>query len=206
MNEIMSRARKYGVKFNKDKFQFKQKEVNFMGNIISGDGIRAMRKYMDPIIDMPVPVDKSTVSRLLGLVKYIGRFIPNRTQLTVKLRELVRDDIVFDWKEEHEAEFRKLKAVIASDPVLTLFDQKKKIFVQTDASKDGLGCVLIHNGKPIAFASRTLTKIEVKYAQIEKELLAIVFACQRFHFYLYGREFTVESDHRPLESLMKKDR
>lgn len=205
ISEIMNRARQYNVKFNMEKFQFKQKEVQFMGNIISGGGIRAMRKYMDPIIDMPVPGDKSAVSRLLGLIKYIGRFIPNRTQLTVKLRELVRDDIAFDWKEEHDAEFRKLKAVISSDPVLALFNPKERICVQTDASKDGLGCVLMQGGKPIAFASRTLTKSEVKYAQIEKELLAIVFACQRFHFYLYGRDFTVESDHKPLESLMKRD-
>lgn len=79
--------------------------------------------------------------------------------------------------------------------------------VQTDASKDGLGCVLTQKGHPVAFASRKLSKAEQKCAQIEKELLAIVFACQRFHYFLYGREFVVESDHKPLEleTLIKRD-
>lgn len=79
------------------------------------------------------------------------------------------------------------------------------MFVQTDASKDRLGCVLIQNGHPVVFVSRTLSKSGRKWAQIEKELLQIVFTCQRFHYLLYGREFTIESDHKPLEALVKRD-
>lgn len=91
-----------------------------------------------------------------------------------------------------------VKKLIMSTEVLALFDPNKPTMVQKDASSAGLGCVLMQEGRPIAFASRTLSKSEVKYAQIEKELLAITFACDRFNF-------TVESDHKPLESLMKRD-
>ena len=90
-------------------------------------------------------------------------------------------------------------------PVLAIYNLKLPVVVQTDASKDGLGCVIVQNEHPVANASRTLSKSEQKWAQIEKELLAIVFACQRIHYFLYGREFTDESDHKPLETLVKRD-
>lgn len=94
---------------------------------------------------------------------------------------------------------------IFSVPVLAIFDPKNPIVIQTDSSKDGLGSVLIQEGKPVAYASRSLTTTEQKSAQIEKELLAIVFTCERFHYFLYGREFAVQSDHKPLEALVKRD-
>lgn len=90
----------------------------------------------------------------------------------------------------------QLSAIFADVP--GIISNRSCVFVLLS----GLGCVLMQEGRPIAFASRTLSKSEVKYAQIEKELLAITFACDRFHFYLYAREFTVESDHKPLESLI----
>lgn len=205
LQRVMSRAKENNVTFNREKVQYRKEEVEFMGHIISGRGIAPRKKYKDAILDMKQPENKDAVSRLLGLIKYISRVIPNRTQLTVGLRELVRADQKFEWKEKHEKELETIKKLILSNEVLALFDPEKETVVQTDASKLGLGCVLMQEGRPIAFASRTLSASEEKYAQIEKELLAITFACDRFHFYLYGRRFTVESDHQPLESLMKKD-
>lgn len=103
--------------------------------------------------------------------------------------------MTFEWSETHDTEFKKMLRIVTSEPVLAIYDPKKPVMVQTDASKDGLGCMLIQDSRPVAFASRTLSQSEQKGAQIEKEFDAIVFPCQRFHFFVYGREFTVESEH-----------
>lgn len=132
--------------------------------------------------------------RLLGLFKYLAKFIPNLSKQSAELRNLTKNDTEFEWNEKHEQEMKNLLEIITSEPVLSVYDPKEPVVVQTDASKDGLGCVLMQNGHPIAYASRTLSKSEQKWAQIEKELLAIVFACKRFHYFLYGRGFVVQSE------------
>lgn len=176
-----------------------------MGHAISDSEIRPDQSYISAITDMPKPRSKSDVLRLLGLLKYIGKFIPNLSKRTAALRELSRNDVMWSWTEVHDHELEDLLSSITTTPVLAIFDPKKPVVVQTDSSKDGLGSVLIQDGMAVAYASRTLSKSEQKWAQIEKELLAIVFACERFHYFLYGRVFMVQSDHKPLESLVKRD-
>lgn len=100
--------------------------------------------------------------------------------------------------------FNKLKKELNEAPVLENFDVNKEIVIQTDASSKGLGTCLPQLGKPVCFASRSLTDSEKQYAQIEKELLAIVFAAQKFKYYIYGRKVLVWSDHKPLISIMRK--
>jgi len=145
------------------------------------------------------------VLRILRLFKYLAKFIPDLSSRTTNLRNLTRNDTSFEWTVQHQNELNDLLRTITSDPILAVYDSAKPVVIQTDASKNGLGCVILQNGHPISFASRTLTKSEQKWAQIEKELLAIVFACERFHYYVYGREFLVESDHKPLEVLLSRD-
>lgn len=205
MESIIKCARENNIKFNPDKFQYKQPEITFMGHLISEGTVKPNIKYKEAILGMKKPQDKSAVLRFLGLLKYIAKFIPNLSKLTAELRHLTRTDVPFQWNDNHDKEFQNILAVISSDQVLAIYDPNKNVIIQTDASKDGLGCVIIQEGKPVAFASRTLSKSEQKWAQIEKELLAVVFACQRFHFYLYGRSFIVESDHKPLETLIKRN-
>lgn len=202
---VMERARANGIKFNPEKIQYRKSEVQFMGHVLSNGQIKPTNKYRDAILEMKTPENKHDVMRLLGLFKYLAKFIPNLSKQSTALRNLTRKEIGFEWKVQHQEEFKNLLMIISSDPVLSVYDPKKAVVVQTDASKDGLGCVLMQEGHPVAYSSRTLSKSEQRWAQIEKELLAIVFACQRFHFYLYGREFTVESDHKPLETLVKRD-
>lgn len=125
--------------------------------------------------------------------------------ITAPLRELTKSNVLFEWNEAHDIAFNKLKAVIASEPVLAYYDKTKQCVIQTDASKDGLGCCLLQNGHPIAFSSRALTKTEQQYAQIEKELLAVVFATEKFNQFVYGQRTKVHSDHKPLVAIMKKD-
>ena len=97
-----------------------------------------------------------------------------------------------------------MKQLITNHPVLRYYDVSKEVTLQCDASQSGLGAALLQEGQPVAFASRAFTATEKNYAQIEKELLAIVHACERFDQYLFGREVTVETDHKPLEAILRK--
>lgn len=190
-----------------------------MGNRISHNSVGAGHKYTEAISQMKKSKDKAEVLRFLGMLKYIGRFIPYLSKITAQLRNLTRKDVEFEWNIQHDNEFNNLIGLISSNLVLATYDAKKSVIVQTDASKNGLTSgwktllqewtyfkmVLLQDGKPVSFASRTLTKSEQKWAQNEKELLANVFSCQRFDYFLYGRDFTVQSDHKPLETLVKRE-
>lgn len=176
-----------------------------MGHVILSGKMKPNDKYLRAILNVKKPENKQDVMRLLGLFKYLGKFIPNLSKNSAELRNLTRKDVDFDWSVKHESELKNLLKCVSSKPVLSVYDPKKPVIIQTDASKDGLCCVMTQDGHPIAYASRSLSKTEQKWAQIEKELLAVVFSCQRFHQFLYGRVFVVESDHKPLEVLIKRD-
>jgi hypothetical protein len=127
------------------------------------------------------------------------------SQTAAPLRELLEKEVDWHWDERHSAAFDKLRKSITSAPVLKYFDPAQPITLSVDASSKGLGAVVMHEGAPIAYASRALTKAEQNYAQIEREMLAITFGCQRFHEYLYGQEIVhVETDHKPIEAIKKK--
>ena len=97
-----------------------------------------------------------------------------------------------------------MKRLITSHPVLRYYDVSKEVTLQCDASQSGLGAALLHEGQPVPFMSRSLTTTEKKYAQFEKELLVIVHACEQFNQYLFGREIIIETDHKPLDAILKK--
>ena len=115
-----------------------------------------------------------------------------------------KQDTQFIWEHEQEAAFEVIKTRLSTAPVLAFFDVQKKVTVNCDASQSGLGAVLLQEGQPIAYVSRALTSTETRYVQIEKELLAVVFALERFHQYTYGKTVDVESDHKPLEAITQK--
>lgn len=154
---------------------------------------------------MPPPTDKQGVQRILGMVNYVQRFAPNLTDLAKPLRELVKKENEFVWEEEvHGKSLERVKQVLTRAPVLKFFDPQKKTVLQCDASMSELGACLLQDGHPVVYASRALTPTEVNYAQIEKELLSIVFGVERFEGYVYGRKVFVDTDHKPLESIMRK--
>ena len=112
---------------------------------------------------------------------------------------------MFTWQTDQDAAFKAVKQLVATAPVLRYYDVTEEVTVQCDASQKGLGATLLQQGQPVAFASRSLSKIEQQYAQIEKECLAIVFACERFNQYLHGRDHvTVDTDHKPLVPIFTK--
>ncbi|UYV78046.1 K02A2.6-like [Cordylochernes scorpioides] len=128
----------------------------------------------------------------------------NLADKTVLLRQLLKKNTLWTWNEAIEKEFIELKNLVSNPPVLGLFDPHRKVTLSVDASQHGLGAVLMQEGRPIAFASASLNNTQKKYAQIEKELLALWYGCQRFNYHLYGRKFTAQTDHKPLLAILKK--
>ena len=125
--------------------------------------------------------------------------------MTKPLRELTKDYVEFCWQESQEKAFQAIKKAVSNTPVLRYYSLKDEVTIQCDASKSGLGAALLQNGQPVGYGSRAMTDAEERYAQIEKELLAIVFAAEKFHMYLYGRDkINVETDHKPLEVIFRK--
>ena len=168
-------------------------------------------KKVQGITEMTAPTDKQQLQSFLGMVNYMGTFIPNLSHHTEPLRAMLKKDNVFHWEEQQTRSFQKIKALIAkaNEMPLRYYDRTKPVKVQADASLRGLGACLIQEFKGedqlIAFASKSLTDAETRYANIERELLAIVFACQWFSTYLLRRSFIAESDHKPLEMIAMKN-
>lgn len=202
--EIFKRARVNNIKFNFNKFQYKLSSVKFMGLIISKEGIHPDEGNIEAVTAIETPKNKTEVLRVLGLVKFFSKFVPNLSRLTENLRNLTRKNKKFEWTEIHENELVTLKYLVSHSPTLKLFNPNLEITIQSDASSEGLGCVLLQEGYPISFASRTLSKSEKGYAQIEKELLSICFAFEKFHYFVYGHPVTVQSDHKPLGPIFSK--
>ena len=202
---VLTRCRQKGIKLNVDKMQFRKKEVTYMGHIVSSEGLGADPNKLKAINDMPAPTDKQGVQRILGMVNYLQKFAPDLADLAKPLRDLVKKENEFVWEQEvHGKCLEKVKNVLTKAPVLKFFDSQKRTVLQCDASLGGLGACLLQDGHPVAYASRALTATEINYAQIEKELLSIVFGVERFASYVYGRKVFIQTDHKPLESIMKK--
>ena len=204
LRAVFERAREKNVKFNRSKIQYKVSEVSFLGHRISGQGVRPQDDKVKAIRDMPTPQSRAELQRFLGMITYVSKFIPHFSVHTDPLRQLLRKNIDWQWSHEHDEAFNRLKALLQSAPTLKYFDPADSAWIQTDSSSKGLGSCLLQRGRPIAFASRALTDAECNYSQIEKELLSIVFACEKFSQYIYGRLTVVQSDHKPLEAIYKK--
>ena len=155
---------------------------------------------------MTAPETKQQLQSFLGMVTYMGSFMPHLSHHTEPLRQLLKKDVMFYWDDHLTRSFQEIKTLLkrATSKPLGYYNQRKEVIVQADASLRDLGTCLIQDGRPIAFASKSLTGVESHYANIERELLAILFACTRFNTYLQGHRFTVQSDHKPLEMIHLK--
>ena len=138
-----------------------------MGNIISAGGIKLDPAKINAIVNMQRPDSPESLRRLLGLVKYLSQHIPGESDITAPLRYLLKEQ-TWKWLEKHEDSWKAIKSVLIKQPVLQFYDVSKDIVVQVDSSSTGLGAVLIQDRKPVAYASRALTRTECNYAQIEE--------------------------------------
>lgn len=201
---FLNRCRQKNIKLNAEKFKLKQKEATYIGHLLTANGLKVDPEKVRAMEQMPSLTDVKAVQRLLGMVNYLAKFCPHLSDHCKPLRELTHKDSEWKWTEQHEETFLKLKNMIANTPVLKYYSPEEELTVQCDASDTGLGAALVQMGKPIAFASRALTQTERGYAQIEKEFLAMIFSLEKFHQYTYGRRVTVQSDHKPLENIVRK--
>ena len=138
------------------------------------------------------------------MVNYLSRFLPNMSDVMKPLRDLTHKDVEWCWSDAEERDWSEVKSLIASAPVLSYFKANESLEVQCDTSQAGLGAALMQGGHPIAYPSRALTETESRYAQIEKEMLAIISGTEKFKDYTFGRKTVVFSDHKPLKSILKK--
>lgn len=181
-------------------------ELQFYGHTISNKGVKPSLGKVKAVKNFTRPQNSKEVASFLGLVNYLGSFIKDLATLTAPLRELLRKEVKFRWGELEEETFNKLKNLVSSKTCIAHFNEKLETILITDASKCGLGAILAQRQldgsvRPVLFASRSLTRTEVKYSQTEKEALSVVWGCERMHLYLYGKPFKIYSDHEPLKCL-----
>ena len=195
LKAVLQRCKDVNLTLSRDKCQFGMSQVTYLGHVINAQGISPDSERVRAITDMPPPQDKKGVERLLGMLKYVAKFIPDMLSIIQPIRELVKKEVHFIWEWEQEAAFKKIKEKLSVAPALTFFNVKKPTTISCDASQSGLGVVLMQNNRQVAYASRALTSAENRYAQIETGLLAVVFALEKFHQYIYGTNVEIESDH-----------
>ncbi|XP_041483070.1 uncharacterized protein K02A2.6-like [Lytechinus variegatus] len=208
LRKVLDIAQKSNLKLNRDKCEFNVNQMTFIGDLISQDGVRPDPKKVAAIRNMARPTCKQDIQRFLGMINYQAKFIPNLSTRSAPLRILLDKKVEWMWENEQEKAWCELKEALMSQPVLHFYDCTKPTKISADASKNGLGAVLLQqheqNWHPIAYASRAMTDAETRYAQIEKELLAMTYGCEKFHQYIYGQKIEVETDHKPLIPLFVK--
>ena len=202
---LLKRLHDKGLRCRRDKCKFAQHSVEYLGHILSAEGISKGSK-VEAVKQMPAPTDVSSLKAFLGSVQFYGKFIPNLSTIAEPLYKLTKKSSVWNWSAEEQSAFDQLKTVLSSDQILVHFDPNKPLGLACDASSVGIGAVLFHrfpNGteRPIANVSKTLTPAERNYSQIHKEALAIIFGLRKFYQYLYGHRFILVTDHKPLTSL-----
>ena len=204
VKQVLDRCREINLKLNRSKCRIGMSEVNYVGHRITGDGLKPTEERVKAIVDMKAPENIKELEAVLGMIAYVAKFIPMLSELNAPLRALKQQDEWY-WTGVEQAAYDSIKKELTSNRVLKYYNVKAPVLLSVDASTKGLGAAIIQDGGVVAYASRALTSTEQKYAQIEKEMFAVVFGCTRFHKLLYGKDdVTIESDHQPLESLLKK--
>lgn len=194
---------------NQEKCEYESTKVDFLGFTIDETGMRPTADKVQDVIDCERPETVTQVRSLLGMITFMGSFIERLSELTEPLRRLTEKNQPFEWGEEQENAFQKIKDVVANHvKTRGFFNGDDETWLCTDASPVGLGAVLVQEGwdpamqkktkRIIAFASKALTKTEATYPQTQREALAVVWAVEKFHFYLIGRDFHLVVDHQPL--------
>ena len=206
LRRVLNRAKEYNLKLSRQKCEERKTEVKYVGQVLTQRGVKPDPEKVRAIMMMQKPENRQEILTFLGLVQYLGKFLPRLSDVSASLRKLTETSSGCEWKwtKEQDVSFETIKAMITQAPVLAYYDPKLPMTLSVDASSKGLGATILQQGRPIAYASRALTAAQRNYAQIEKEALAVVFGCHKFHHYIYGRPITVESDHKPLESIFRK--
>ena len=202
MRLLLERCGDLGIKLTPDKVQLCQKSLKFLGHIVTDKGLLPDPMKIKSMAEMKEPQNEKELKRFLGFLQYLSKFLTNLAEIAVCLRE-ANDKGIWNWTKAQSKAFLEAKALIAAEQVMLKYcDRKKELTVQCDASDKAIGETLLQDDQPFEFSSRALRDAETRYAIIEKEILAIVWAIERYHQYTYGRHTTVLSDHRCLQRIM----
>ena len=211
LRKVLQRLKDAGARLKKKKCVFLASEVIYLGLKIDSSGVHPVQDKVKAIEDMPRPTDVKQLQAYLGMLQYYSRFLPHLSTVLAPLHTLLQKGIQWEWKKEQEKAWLESKRMLESPRLLVHFDSEKELMLTCDASSYGVAAVLSHrmsdgSEKPIAYASRTMNAAEKNYSQIEKEALAIVFGVKKFHQYLYGKRFEIQTDHKPLLGLFKENK
>ena len=185
LEAVLARARKLNLMLNKEKSHIGQSEVNYVGHRLTADGVRTTEERIIAITNMRDPTNHQELDIILGMVSYVSKFIPHLSSMTAPLCDLKKDD-EWHWGPAQAAALQAIQDSLTSDKVLKFFDVNRPVLISVDASTRGVGGALIQDGRVVAYASRSLTPTEARYAQIEKEALAVVFGCTKLDKMIYG--------------------
>lgn len=199
LRKVLDRLREHKLFAKLSKCSFWQREIGFLGHVVSDKGVSVDQGKIKAIADWPRPRNATEIRSFLGLAGYYRRFVKGFASMAQPLTKLTGKDVQFVWTEGCDASFSKLKEMLTTTPVLALPMDNEPYVVYTDASKVGLGCVLMQQGKVIAYASRQLRKHEGNYPTHDLEMAAVVFALKIWRSYLYGAKVQVFTDHKSLK-------
>lgn len=210
LRKIFNKLRNCNFRLKPEKSSFLCREVRYLGHIINAEGVLTDPKKVEVINEFPIPQKMAEVQRFLGMTNYYRKYIPNFSKTARPLHNLTKKDTPFIWSEKCGKAFEELKKALINSPVLIFPDFTDTFYVTTDASNYAVGAVLsqgeIPDDRPIQYFSKTLGGAQLNYATIHKELLGIVLAIEQFRYYLYGKQFVVITDHRPLVALFKQSK
>ena len=204
LEALLRRVEQSGLKLNRAKSEIGVSEVEYSGHILTTEGLKPSPKRVEAIRNMSKPGDKAKLQTFLGMITYLGKFVPNLSDQSAPLRELLAKGVAWEWGQKHDRAFERLIDAVCKAPMLKYYDPSKEITLATDASNSGFGAVVLQDDKPVAFASRAVNSAEANYAPIEKEMRAVQFACERFHDYIYGGRVGIQTDHKPLIGIFDK--
>ena len=203
---VSKRLSQHGLVLSAEKCKLCKDQVEYLGHTITEKGITPKVSLVEAIKNAPAPKDREMLRSFTGLCEYYSKFVENFATIMEPLRKLLRKEVRFEWKEEQQHTFDSIKDQIIRAPTLKSYMVGAPCIITTDASSYGLGAVLQQgtskHPRTIAFASRTLTDTERKYAVIEKELLGCVWAIEHFRNFIWGSRFTLHTDHKPLVSIL----
>ena len=203
LENLFNQLTECGLTINKSKCEFLKSELKFFGVKLTQDGVKPDQDKINILQNASPPSNVNEVRRFLGLCTFMSRFIPNFSQKTADLRELLKKDAKFIWTDRQSKAYEILKSELTSDSVLAYYDPVKLCILVTDACNTSIGTILLQKHpdgeRPVAYVGRSLTDAEKKYSTTECESLALVWAIEKLHLYLYQNHFTARVDHRPLE-------
>ena len=204
LEKVLATLCSRNLTLNPEKCKFGMEKLIFMGHVLSKNGIEPTDEKVKAVNEAKRPENVSEVRSFLGLVNYCGRYINNLSTIEEPLRRLTRKNVIWQWGNEQECSFQELKKRLTCATSMAYFNPTAHTQVIVDASPVGLGAILVQKQgdgcfKPVIYASRSLTNVERRYSQTEKEALAVIWACERFRLYVMGIHFDLITDHKPLE-------